>query len=111
MNTPRPEIPGVYSLTACATRVGVSPGRLAKVWKTWSVERRFPAPFGRPPLANYAWDAAAVDAWVQARSGALGEPPMRAAANDEFHVGRLGPRAKARVDRERHELARMMGVR
>ena len=97
MNRPRPEIPGVYSLQACAAAVGVSAERLRKAWRAWSRDRAFPAPFGHPPYSNYAWYRDDVDAWIAARTGALtiaAPPPahQQHPANDAWAEPRQGHR-------------------
>ncbi len=110
MNRPS-DRPGSYSLRQCAERCGVSAERFRKAWPQWSRDRNFPRPFNQPPLSNYAWDQGAVDAWVAARSRALGQaapPPFleeAANANDTFRDPRL---RGARINAERSELARFM---
>ncbi|WP_332772966.1 helix-turn-helix transcriptional regulator [Phenylobacterium sp.] len=105
MNTPRPNVPGVYTLAACAERCGVSADRLRKVWRAWARERAFPRPFKHPPQGAYAWDRAAVDAWVEARTLGLGHAdPLKSNPPSE----RPALPGGARLNRERAQLAAFM---
>jgi predicted DNA-binding transcriptional regulator AlpA len=104
--------PGIYSLKACAQRCGVSAERFRKAWPQWFRDRQFPAPMRQPPLANYGWDVAAIEAWITARSRALGQaaPPAfleEAANNNEaFRDPRL--QGGRRITAERAEFIRIM---
>lgn len=105
MNTPRRAVPGAYTLGACATRCGVSAERLRKVWRTWAATRAFPRPITSPPQGKYAWDMAAVDAWVDARSAGLGHAdPHRSNPTPD----RPALPGGARLNRERAQLAAFM---
>lgn len=103
--------PAAYSLQEAAARVGCSAERLRKAWRSWGANWSFPAPFRRPPLANYSWDAASLDAWVEGRARALGEAARipRFTANDEGPPRPApGSPAARRLAAERAQLARLM---
>ena len=103
--------PATYTLAATAARCGVSACRLRRAWRTWAEKLAFPSPIIEPPAANYAWDRAGVEAWVEARQrGRLPvAPALKAPANEDGPPKpAAGSPADQRLRRERAELHRLM---
>lgn len=105
--------PATFSLAETAARCGVSAARMRKAWKTWCKNWAFPAPIMSPPLANYSWDKAGLEAWIEARQRALGPntpSAPRFAANEDLPPPRPEPGSNAdkRLRAERAELQRLM---
>ena len=100
------------NLTETARRVGLGHDRFRKVWRDYVRDLGFPAPVRCPTRRHaagpavggfYAWDAAAVEAWIAARSRA-GLPP----AAEPTEPGPPLRRNDPTLARERRELQSLM---
>lgn len=101
--------PAAYSMAQTAVRCGRSRERFRKVWKTWVKTLAFPAPILTPPLSDYAWDKAAVDAWAERRSTALATPQVAPEpANDARADARAAHAHAVQLHQQRRRLAALM---
>lgn len=101
--------PAAYSMAQAAARCGRSRERFRKVWPTWVKTLAFPAPHLRPPDSDYAWDKAAVDAWVERRTSALATPTADPEpANDARGEARTAHVRAVQLHQQRRRLAALM---
>ena len=102
--------PATYSLVEAGERVGLTGGeRLRKVWRRWVKLYAFPCPIRCPPHSHYAWDKAAVDAWVERRTSALATPTADPEpANDARGDARAAHAHAVQLHQQRRRLAALM---
>ena len=102
------------SMKATAAAAGYSYHRFRRIWPRLVRTIALPSPLRTAADGcDYAWDAAAVSAWKDARSRALGpgrSPALDAPANDVVPSGPAFGVSPQQLARERAQLARLMAT-
>lgn len=101
-----------FSMPETAREAGYSYERFRRVWRRLVRALAFPAPVrGDGDGCHYAWDAAAVAAWREGRSRALGPGRPLAPeepANDVVPSGPAFGVSAQQLNQQRAQLARLM---